>query len=127
MEKGAKSMEIDELKDELMAIERSLWKNEPDVYGQTYIPEAILIFAEVGRIGRSEAVDAIRQENKAGRAWAAVNLDDVATLKLGDETVLLTYKAVARWNYEQVATNILCSTLYVKREGRWMVAFHQQT
>ena len=120
-------MKTDELKDELIAIERSLWKNEPDVYTQTYIPEAILIFPEVGRIGRREAVDAIQEENKAGRAWAEVHLDDVKALKLGDETVLLTYRANARWNYEQVPTTILCSTLYVKREGQWMVAFHQQT
>ena len=86
-----------------------------------------LLFHEAGRIGRSEAVDAIRKENKAGRAWAEVNLDDVATLNLGNETVLLTYRAIARWNYGQVPTTILCSTVYVKREGRWMVAFHQQT
>jgi hypothetical protein len=123
MDKGKKIA----YKDELIAIERSLWKNEPDVYHQTYIPEAILIFPEVGRIGRSEAVDAIREENKAGRAWAEVNLDDFKALNLGDETVLLSYRADARWNYEQVPTTILCSTLYVKREGHWMVAFHQQT
>ena len=120
-------MELDELKDELIAIERSLWKNEPDVYHQSFIPEAILIFPEVGRIGRNEAVDAIREENKAGRAWAEVNLDDITTLNLGDETVLLTYRAVARWNYEKVPTTTLCSTLYVKRERAWRVAFHQQT
>lgn len=120
-------MESDELKNELIAIERSLWKNEPNIYHQTYIPEAILIFPEVGRIGRSEAVEAIREENKAGRAWAEVDLEDVTSLNLGDETVLLTYRAVARWNYEQVPITILCSTVYVKREGRWMVAFHQQT
>ena len=120
-------MEPDELQAELIAIEYSLWKNEPNVYYQIFVPEAILIFPEVGRIGRSEAVDAIREENKAGRAWAEVNLDDVATLNLGDDTVLLTYRAVARWNYEKVPTTILCSTLYMNREGHWMVAFHQQT
>lgn len=120
-------MEPDELKDELIAIEWSLWKNEPNVYHQTFIPEAILIFPNVGRIGRSEAVDAIREENRAGRAWAEVNLDNVAILNLEDETVLLAYRAAARWNYEKIATTILCSTLYVKREGNWMVAFHQQT
>ena len=120
-------MEPDELKDELIAIERSLWRNEPNVYHQTYLPEAIPIFPNVGRIGRSEAVDAIREENKAGRAWAEVNLNDVEILHLGDDTVLLTYRAVARWNYEEVATTILCSTLYVKKGGNWMVAFHQQT
>lgn len=120
-------MRPDELKDELISIEYSLWKNEPNIYHQTFTPEVVLIFPQVGRIGRNEAVAAIREENKAGRAWAEVNLDDAATLVLGDETVLLTYRAVARWNYEKVATTTLCSTLYVKRDGYWKVAFHQQT
>ena len=65
---------------------------------------------------------AIREEDRA-----QVNLDDVRTLNLGAETVLVADRAVARWNYEQVPITMLCSTVYVRREGRWMVAFHQQT
>jgi hypothetical protein len=65
---------------------------------------------------------AIREEHRA-----EVNPDDVGTLNLGAKAVLVAYRAVARWNYEKVPTTILCSTLYVNREGHWMAAFQQQT
>jgi hypothetical protein len=41
--------------------------------------------------------------------------------------VLLTYRAFARWNYEDTAGETLCGTVYVSRDGAWKVAFHQQT
>lgn len=112
---------------DLMAIERRLWTNDPDFYEATYLPEAVLIFPEVGRIDRGFAIEAIRGENRRGRHWAEVAFDDVATLPLGDGTVLLTYLATARWSDEASPGRTLCATLYVERDGRWRVAFHQQT
>jgi hypothetical protein len=116
-----------ELHEELIGIERSLWTNDPEVYEATYMPDAILIFPEVGRIGTSVAVDAIRKENRDGRHWAEVRFDDVATSQLAPDIVLLTYKAIARWNDEQTAAGTFCATLYLNRDSAWRVAFHQQT
>ena len=115
------------LHEELIATERSLWTNRPDVYQATFTSEAILVFPETGKIGRSVAVDAIREENVAGRYWADVRLGDVAISQLAAEVVLLTYRATARWNYEDNPIDVLCSTVYLKKEGRWKVGFHQQT
>jgi MFS family permease len=38
-------------KEELLRIERSLWTNDAVIYEATFLPDAILIFPEVGRIG----------------------------------------------------------------------------
>ena len=115
------------MRDELMKIERRLWTNDPEFYEASYLPEAVLIFPEVGRIDRTVAVEAIRGENRRGRHWAEVAFDDVATLPLGDDTVLLTYFATARWNDEANPGRAVCATLYINLDGRWRVAFHQQT
>lgn len=112
---------------ELIEIEHSLWTNDPEVYEATYTEDAILIFSEVGRISRSVAVDAIRRENKDGKYWAEVQFEEVVPLQLVPEVVLLTYKAIARWNYQATATSSLCATVYVKRNELWKVAFHQQS
>jgi hypothetical protein len=42
------------LQEELIATERSLWTNRPDVYQATFTSEAILVFPETGKIGRSD-------------------------------------------------------------------------
>lgn len=117
-----------ELFKDLIAIERTLWENNADVYHDRYAPEAVLIFPGVGRIYRETAVAAIRQENAQGRAWAEVQFDDVDGRWLTvDAAALITYLATARWNYESVASRVLCATAYVQRGGAWRVAFHQQT
>ncbi|MDW9571769.1 nuclear transport factor 2 family protein, partial [Sinorhizobium meliloti] len=51
--------------DELLEIERRLWRNDADIYAATYLPEAVLIYVDT-------AVEAIRGENAAGRHWAEV-------------------------------------------------------
>jgi hypothetical protein len=48
-------------------------------------------------------------------------------LVVAPDVALLSYEATARWNYEEVATKVLRATVYVKRNGAWRVALHQQT
>jgi uncharacterized protein (TIGR02246 family) len=114
--------------DELLAIERVLWQNDAERYHDRYSPDAVLIFPGVGRIDRAAAVEAIRQENAEGRAWAEVRFDDVDVRWLSpDAAALITYVATARWNYESATAQTLCATVYVREGAEWRVAFHQQT
>ena len=112
---------------ELLSIERQLWTNDASIYETTYLPDAVLIFPEVGKIDRDSAVAAIRVENAAGRHWATVDFATVSVLMLAPQAALLTYQVSARWNGEEAESKTLCATAYVKRDGRWRVAFHQQT
>lgn len=112
---------------ELLETERRLWSNDADFYHQTYLPDAILIFPEVGRLSRDVAVDAIREENREGRYWAEVEFRDILNFPLTPDSRLLSYRARARWNYEEGPTETYCGTLYLKKAGKWRVAFHQQS
>ena len=117
-----------EILSQLLLIERTLWENDAQVYHDTYVPEAVLIFPVVGRIDRETAVAAIQKENAEGRAWAEVQFDDaVGRWLTRDSAVLVSYCAIARWNYETVASQTLCATVYVRQGETWRVAFHQQT
>src|SRR5262245_36259951 len=117
-----------EIVTQFLTIERTLRENNARVYHDTYAEDAILIFPGVGRIDRYTAVDAIEKENSEGRAWAEVRFDDAAGRWLAIETaVLLSYRATTRWNYEAAASQMLCTTVYVREGHAWRVAFHQQT
>jgi hypothetical protein len=111
----------------LLEIERSKWTNNPEIYEAGYLPNAVLIFPGVGRIDRSTAVNAIREENRKGHAWAEVKFEEARVVEVGAGVTLLTYKANARWNYEERASSVLCSTLYVRADDAWRIALHQQT
>jgi hypothetical protein len=111
----------------LMEIERKLWSNDAVFYQDTLIEEALLVFPETGVITRDVAVEAIVAENAAGRRWAEVQFDDVHRVQLAEDVTLLTYRVAARWAHEASKRSALASSVYVKRNGRWKLAFHQQT
>ena len=116
-----------DLQEHLLRTERELWTNNAVLYQDTLVPEALLVFPETGVITRDVAVEAITQENAEGRRWAEVHMQQVRTLTLSDDAVLLTYRVVARWEHEQALIEALASSAYVRRDGRWKLAFHQQT
>ena len=116
-----------DLAQQLLEIERKLWKNDADLYGANLAEEALLIFPETGVIDRAFALDAIRAENKEGRRWAEVEFDDVRSLTLTPDSAVLTYKVKARWAHETASITALASSVYVKRGGAWKVALHQQS
>ena len=118
----------DDAVNELVAIERALWSNNPEIYHDTYAPDAVLIFPVVGRLDRDTAVAAIREENSQGRAWAEVHFGDLqARWIFPDQVALLAYVATARWNDESTPTNTLCATVYFRTDDGWRVVLHQQT
>jgi uncharacterized protein (TIGR02246 family) len=112
---------------ELTEIERTFWTNDTEIYSKTFLPDAVLIFPEVGRINLETALNALREENAAGHHWAEVAFVDPRALTILADAALLSYEATARWNYKEDAEKVLCTTLYVKRDGAWRVACHQQT
>jgi hypothetical protein len=115
-----------DLKDELMEVERGLWKNDPDLYKDSLTPEAMLIFPETGVIRRDFAVEAIRKEVAENRLWADVKFDDVQAHVITHEVAALTYKVTARWNYEKTGSASIASSIYVRRDHAWKLALHQQ-
>ena len=115
------------LSEELLKIERLLWKNDPGLYRESYTEDALITFAETGVIDVGFAVEAIRQEKATGRRWAEVAFDDVRTLRVTDDVTLLLYKATARWAHEATPIRALCTTVYVRRDGQWKAAHHQQS
>jgi predicted enzyme related to lactoylglutathione lyase len=116
-----------ELASELLAIERQMWKNDAELYAANLTEDAMLVFAETGVISPETALAAIRQENREYRRWAEVTFDDVRAVPLTPETAVLNYRATARWEHEQSSEVALCSTVYVRRAGRWKIALHQQS
>jgi hypothetical protein len=115
------------LSNQLLDIEKQLWRNEAALYQFHVIEEALLAFPETGVITRSDAVEAIKTENAEGRRWADVRMEAIHSVQVTGDVAVLTYRVTARWEHEQSADTALASSLYVMRDGAWKLAFHQQT
>ncbi|HEX5005683.1 MAG TPA: nuclear transport factor 2 family protein [Hyphomonadaceae bacterium] len=119
-------MTTQDLKDQLLAVERGLWTNDAELYHESLVPEAMLVVPESGVISRDFAVEAIRKENAEGRKWVDVRFGNVRAQPISADTAALTYTVSARWNCESKETVWIASSVYVKRENAWKLAVHQQ-
>ena len=113
-----------DLEQQLLDMEQRFWKGDAAFYREHLIEGALMVFAEpVGVLTKEETVDAIA----AGPRWAEVAFDAVHTVRLGDDAVLLTYRATARRSGDGSDYTALTSSVYVRRDSSWRLAFHQQT
>jgi hypothetical protein len=117
----------EEFPDHLLNVERRLWTNDAAFYRDNLTEDCVLVFAETGVISKDIAVEAIHKENEEDRRWAEVEFDDIRKSVLAGDVALLSYRVKARWEHETFAISALASSLYVKRDGAWKLAFHQQT
>ncbi len=67
-------------------------------------------------------LDALRSP----RPWAEHRLEDARLVTLTADCATLVYRATARRMGEAAYTALISST-YVRRDGRWLLAVHQQT
>src|SRR4029450_4618026 len=111
----------------LIDIERRLWTNDAQFYRDNLTEDCLLVFAETGVITREIAVDANRTENEQRRRRAELTFLEIRQLRLTDTASLLNYRVTARWEHEESSVTLLASSIYVRRDEAWKLAFHQQT
>jgi hypothetical protein len=115
------------LEKHLLDVEKRLWRNDAGLYHDNLTDEALLVFPETGVITRDVAVDAILAENAEGRKWAEADFEGVRCVRLTEDVALLTYRVTARWEHEARESPALASSVYLRSEGVWKLAFHQQS
>jgi hypothetical protein len=115
------------LEKQLLDVEKRLWRNDAELYHDHLTDEALLVFPETGVMTRDIAIEAILAENAEGRRWAEVDFQEARCVQLTDDVALLTYRVTARWEHKESEYVALASSVYVKREGAWKLAFHQQS
>lgn len=104
----------------LLGIESALAAGGADAYRQHLADEALVVVPGIV-LDREATIEAIA----SNPGWDAATMDDATTLRLTDDTAVITYRFDGRRGDEAYVA--LLSSVYVSREGRWLLAFHQQT
>lgn len=106
----------------LLELERQFWQADPRFHDSHYADDIVTIVD--GRIiGRVEALASVAE------VPALVDLDiaDAHIRRLTDETVAVAYRATARRRGRSAPYMAVIGSVYVRRQGRWRLAFHQHT
>jgi hypothetical protein len=110
------------LEEDLIALERQFWSSKPEAYLRNADDECLIAFPQMARVmGREEMADMAEE----GR-WSDLSIDRKGLLELSQDVTIFTYEAKARRSDGQ-PYHALVSSAYVRRNGSWKLAFHQQT
>lgn len=113
---------------EIVALEKrafEAWKNKDKRFFEEHMAGDGQYLDENGGGGKAQYVRAIIDNDCTIKSYA---LDKTKVTMLGKDVALLTYK----YTYDIIcgakpeAGLLWSSTIYVKRDGNWLIAFHQE-
>jgi ketosteroid isomerase-like protein len=107
--------------EQLLRIEHELARGDGATY-ERHLAEGALVVVPGDVLDRAAAVEAM----DASEGWDEVSIGEEAVRELGPDVALLTYLFRGRRGQDHYAATL--SSAYVRDgEGRWKLAFHQQT
>lgn len=105
-------------------VEERFWKGDASYYRGRLTEDALMVFGgPVGTLTRERTVETIA----AAPRWIEVRMSEPRLIRLSEDAVLLTYRAAARREGDDEPYHAHASSVYVRRNGDWRLAFHQQT
>ncbi len=111
------------LDQDLMKLERGFWTEGGDYYREHVDENCLLAFTEMAGVHSNEEIAGM---NPGAGNWKNVKLDEKGLVQLSDGAAVLTYEVSAERATGEPYTAVVSSG-YVKRDGEWKMAFHQQT
>ncbi len=109
-----------QIRDELLRLESALASRDGSNFAGGLASLIADDFLELGSSGRTWTAETVRQRLAATPSPEPVTIHDFAATALGTDVVLVTYRTKGR----QPANR---SSIWVRREGCWVVRFHQGT
>ena len=116
----------DDLNAELLALEHRFWEasTDADFYREHLADEVLLVFPYgVGAMDKEMTVYTI---NASSEGWISHEFEEVQVVPIGDDAAVITYKGIGERPDDEPFKAYVSST-YLRRDGRWLLIFHQQT
>ena len=114
------------VQDTLLALEEQGWQALADGTGadfyRRYLTDDALMVVPGGVLSR----EVVLQFMESAPPWAWFRIEAARVLPLTEDSAVVAYQATAQ-REGQAEYSALMSTVYVRRDGAWKVAFHQQT
>lgn len=116
----------DTLTAELLEMEHRFWKGstDPGTYREHMADDAVMVFPYgVGAMDKQMVVYTVGANPEE---WASWDFAGVNVVPLGDDAAVITYRVHAE-RADAAPFEAFVSSAYVRRDGHWVLAFHQQT
>ena len=109
--------------EELLQIDEALARGTGDDYRAGLTDDAVVLLPGMGALDRETCAVAV--DSDPGPGWGQIEMSDARLVTLGPDSAAIAYRfSGERGGSRYVA---LMASVYVRREGRWLLALHQQT
>ena len=112
------------IKHDLLALEKQFWTGDDSFYREHLDDKCLVAFTEMAGLMSKE--DIAGMIKKDPQRWSDLKLEEKGFVQPADGVALLSYRASARRGNGD-PYNAVVTSGYVKRNGAWKMAFHQQT
>jgi hypothetical protein len=113
------------VEEELEQQERILWeataRSDGDYYRANVTDDALFVFPYFV-MDKARCADAV----DASGGWSSFAMDEPRVVRFGENAGIVVYRATAQQGDGDPYVAYM-STAYVRRDGSWKVAYHQQT
>lgn len=102
------------------------WKNRDGGFFQSFLSEDSI---GVGATGVDNKAQIIKDISGSSCEVKSYSLDNFKVVMLDKNTAILTYKGTqdATCNGKALPATVWASSIFVRRGGKWLAAFHQET
>ena len=117
------------VEDQLISMEKQAWeawKNKNGGFFQTFLADDALLVSPTGVEGKAASVKSISSMPCEVKGYS---LDNFKLTMIDKDTALLTYSAKQDYSCNGKAgpPQVWASSVFVKRNGKWLGVFHQET
>jgi hypothetical protein len=120
-------MTAEKISEQLISRERAGWEALKNGRGKEFYAGCLsgdaMMVLPFGVYDRPASIQAIDDEHP----WAGYEHFEYRTVELGEDAAVLSYRVRAERPELDSPYQALVSSVYVRREGEWLLAFHQQT
>ncbi len=120
----------DDVKSTVTTIEKNLWEawknNETGPFREHLADNSVSINPQGVSAGKEEAIKSMTATPCEVRGFS---FSDWQVHELSGDTVIVTYKAKqdATCGGTKIPADVVASSVYVKKDGKWLAASHQET
>jgi hypothetical protein len=112
------------VRDDLLKLEKQFWTGDADFYREHLDDKCLVAFADMAGVMGKE--DIAQMAKKDPPRWSDLKFEDKGMVTPADGFAILSYQASGKRG-TGAAYKAVVSSGYVKRDGAWKMAFHQQT
>lgn len=112
------------LQTDLLALERKFWGGDAEFYRNNLDDRCLVTFNDMAGVKTRDEIAGMVKKDPPG--WNDLKMDDKGLVEPVQGMAVLSYEARARRGNGE-PYHAMVSSGYVKRDGGWKMAFHQQS